>query len=207
MSTTETIMFFREIHDEGRGRVDFDTFMKVPCSIKYRKCCCNPHWAARRWLVADWQVAERLQFFGRSLQLPSLVLAKVERRMEPKLREDLLALVHMHHTAMGPYYERLKEMLPDQARNRFEAAERDLFRVMDLQRKSAEVDTYCPIFAYRRFLLLAHHLRMTKYESETDLSGKSGLAGPYECSADGRLCVFQVFLLRSSTEAASCTTC
>lgn len=63
-------------------------------------------------------MSERLQFFTRSLVLPSLVLAKVDRRLDRREHVELDALVHLHYTAMSPYYSKLKAMLPDQARAR-----------------------------------------------------------------------------------------
>lgn len=47
------------------------------------------------------------------------VLAKVDRRLEHREHVELDALVHLHYTAMLPYYTKLKAMLPEQARARY----------------------------------------------------------------------------------------
>ena len=59
------------------------------------------------------------------------------------------------------------------ATGRFEHAEAEVKRTLELRSKnaSAEVDGFCPLFAYRRLLNLAHHLRMVKYEEEPEFSG------------------------------------
>ena len=64
------------------------------------------------------QVAERLQLFSRSLQLPAFIISKTDRRLQRKTHVDLDAVVHSHYTAMGPYYDRLKDFLPEHARSR-----------------------------------------------------------------------------------------
>lgn len=56
----------------------------------------------------------------------------------------------------------------------FEALESDLKKVLDLRRKlGAEVDGFCPLYAYRRLLNCAHHMRMALYETQSNYAGKT----------------------------------
>lgn len=58
---------------------------------------------------------------------------------------------------------------------RFESAEHDLVKLVEMRRKgvASDVDGLCPLFAYRRMLLLAHHFRAIKYEEDADFTGET----------------------------------
>jgi hypothetical protein len=57
----------------------------------------------------------------------------------------------------------------------FELAEFEVARALQSHGKATEteVDGLCPLFAYRRLLLLAHRLRALKYEEDPDFTGKA----------------------------------
>lgn len=49
-------------------------------------------------------------------------------------------------------------------------------RLLEGRRKTgfSDVDGLCPLFAYRRLLLLAHHYRAIHYEQDPDFTGAWG---------------------------------
>ena len=129
VSPNEVSQMFREAHYASKGNVTYEEFLKI---------------------------ADRNQFFSRTAEFPSNLLAATTAgsKFSLSFRHRIGAIVHMSSHMMAEKMDKIESALSIQARLVFSGARKELADILDFFSCNGCIDGLAPLSAYRRLLLM-----------------------------------------------------